>query len=89
MIMIRNKQTRQCSGDFFNKTCAYMHLKAMNNLANNEIVKVRYYLVRPFTSKEEVHQIGPFDNKDSLFNYQSLNQNELKGMIQLKTIIIL
>lgn len=89
MIMIRNKQTHQCSGDFFNKTCAYMHLKAMNNLANNEIVKVNYYLVKPFTSEKEVHQIGPFDSRDSLFHYQTLNQDEIKGMILLKTIIIL
>lgn len=86
MIMIRNKQTRQCSGDFFNKTCAYMHLKAMNSLADNEIVKVNYYLMRPLTSKEE-QKIGPFDNKESLFNYQSINQ--LKDTIQLKTIIVL
>ena len=89
MIMIRNKQTHQCTGDFFNRTCAYMYLKAMNNLANNEIVKVKYYLVKPFTSKEEVHQVGPFDDRDSLFHYQLLNQNELKGAIQLKTIIVL
>lgn len=88
MIMIRNKQTRQCSGDFFNRTCAYMHLKAMNNLANNEIVKVKYYLVKP-SSKEEVHQIGPFDDQESLFQYQMLNKNKLKGMIRLKTTIIL
>ena len=86
MIMIRNKQTRQCSGDFFNKTCAYMHLKAMNSLSDNEIVKVNYYLMRPLTSKEE-QKIGPFDNQESLFNYQSINQ--LKGTIQLKTIIVL
>lgn len=86
MIMIRNKQTRQCSGDFFNKTCAYMHLKAMNSLADNEIVKVNYYLMRPLTSKEE-QKIGPFDNQESLFNYQSINQPQ--GTIQLKTIIVL
>ena len=88
MIMIRNKQTRQCSGDFFNKTCAYMHLKAMNSLADNEIVKVNYYLMRPLTSKEE-QKIGPFDNQESLFHYQSINQNESKDMIQLKTVIVL
>ena len=88
MIMIRNKQTRQCSGDFFNKTCAYMHLKAMNSLADNEIVKVSYYLMRPLTSKEE-QKIGPFDNQESLFHYQSINQNESKDMIQLKTVIVL
>lgn len=86
MIMIRNKQTRQCSGDFFNKTCAYMHLKANNSLADNEIVKVSYYLMRPLTSKEE-QKIGPFDNQESLFNYQSINQPQ--GTIQLKTIIVL
>lgn len=88
MIMIRNKSTHKCTGDFFNRTCAYMHLKAMNNLADNEIVKVNYYLIRPLTSKEE-QKIGPFDDRDSLFHYQSLNQNELKGTIQLKTIIVL
>lgn len=88
MIMIRNKQTRQCSGDFFNKTCAYMHLKAMNSLADNEIVKVNYYLMRPLTSKEE-QKIGPFDNQESLFHYQSINRNKSKDMIRLKTIIIL
>ena len=88
MIMIRNKQTRQCSGDFFNKECAYIHLKAMNSLADNEIVKVNYYLMRPLTSKEE-QKIGPFDNQESLFHYQSINQNESKDMIQLKTIIVL
>ena len=86
MIMIRNKQTHQCSGDFFNKTCAYMHLKAMNNLANNEIVKVKYYLMRPLTSKEE-QKIGPFDDQESLFHYQITNQPQ--GTIQLKTIIVL
>ena len=88
MIMIRNKQTHQCSGDFFNKTCAYMHLKAMNSLADNEIVKVSYYLMRPLTSKEE-QKIGPFDNQESLFHYRSIKQNESKDMIQLKTIIVL
>ena len=86
MIMIRNKTTHKCTGDFFNKTCAYMHLKAMNNLADNEIVKVRYYLMRPLTSKEE-QKIGPFDNQESLFHYQSMNQPQ--GTIQLKTIIVL
>ena len=88
MIMIRNKITHKCSGDFFNKTCAYMHLKAMNNLANNEIVKVEYYLMRPLNSKEE-QKIGPFDNQESLFHYQSINRNKSKDMIRLKTIIIL
>ena len=53
MIMIRNKITQKCTGDFFNKTCAYIYLKAMNSLADNEIVKVNYYLMRPLTSKEE------------------------------------
>lgn len=86
MIMIRNKITHKCSGDFFNKTCAYMHLKAMNNLANNEIVKVEYYLMRPLNSKEE-QKIGPFDNPESLFHYQSINKPQ--GTIQLKTIIVL
>lgn len=86
MIMIRNKNTRKCTGDFFNRTCAYMHLKAMNNLAENEIVKVRYYLMRPLTSKEE-QKIGPFDDQESLFNYYSLNQPQ--GTIQLKTTIVL
>lgn len=86
MIMIRNKSTQKCTGDFFNRTCAYMHLKAMNSLAENEIVKVSYYLVRPFTSKE-VHQIGPFDDQESLFNYQSVNQPQ--GTIRLKTIVVL
>ena len=88
MIMIRNKQTHQCSGDFFNKACAYMHLKAMNNLADNEIVKVRYYLMRPLTSKEE-QKIGPFDDQESLFHYKSINQLKIQGTIQLKTIIVL
>ena len=88
MIMIRNKKTRQCSGDFFNKECAYIYLKAMNSLADNEIVKVNYYLMRPLTSKEE-QKIGPFDNQESLFHYQSINQNESKDMIQLKTVIVL
>ena len=86
MIMIRNKKTRQCSGDFFNKECAYIYLKAMNNLANNEIVKVNYYLMRPLTSKEE-QKIGPFDNQESLFNYQTINQ--IQGTVQLKTTIVL
>ena len=86
MIMIRNKQTRQCSGDFFNKECAYIHLKAMNSLADNEIVKVTYYLIRPSTSKEE-QKIGPFDNQESLFNYQTINQ--IQGTVQLKTTIVL
>lgn len=86
MIMIRNKKTQKCSGDFFNKTCAYMHLKAMNNLANNEIVKVKYYLMRPSTSKEE-QKIGPFDDRESLFYYQTTNKPQ--GTIQLKTIIVL
>ena len=49
MIMIRNKITQKCTGDFFNKTCAYMYLKAMNNLADNEIIKVNYYLIRPWS----------------------------------------
>ena len=88
MIMIRNKITQKCRGDFFNKTCAYMYLKAMNNLADNEIIKVNYYLMRPLTSKEE-QKIGPFDNQESLFHYQSINQNESKDMIQLKTVIVL
>lgn len=86
MIMIRNKNTRKCTGDFFNRTCAYMHLKAMNNLADNEIVKVKYYLMRPLTSKEE-QKIGPFDDQESLFHYQSINR--LQGTIQLKTTIVL
>ena len=86
MIMIRNKQTRQCSGDFFNKECAYIHLKAMNSLVDNEIVKVNYYLMRPLSSNEE-QKIGPFDNLESLFNYQSINRPQ--GTIQLKTIIVL
>ena len=88
MIMIRNKITQKCTGDFFNKTCAYMYLKAMNSLADNEIIKVNYYLMRPLTSKEE-QKIGPFDNQESLFHYQSINQNESKDMIQLKTVIVL
>ena len=74
------------TGDFFDKTCAYMHLKAMNNLADNEIVKVKYYLMRPITSKEE-QKIGPFDDSESLFRYQTNNQ--IKGTIQLKTILVL
>lgn len=86
MIMIRNKKTHKCTGDFFNKTCAYMYLKAMNNLANNEIVKVKYYLMRPLTSKEE-QKIGPFDNQESMFYYQTANKPQ--GTIQLKTIIVL
>ena len=86
MIMIRNKITHQMTGDFFDKTCAYMHLKAMNNLADNEIVKVKYYLMRPITSKEE-QKIGPFDDSESLFRYQTNNQ--IKGTIQLKTILVL
>jgi len=86
MIMIRNKSTKKMFGDFFDKTCAFMHLKAMNNLAGNEIVKVNYYLMRPVTSKEE-QKIGPFDNQESLFHYRSLNQP--KGTIQLKTIVVL
>ena len=85
MIMIRNKNTHKCSGDFFNKTCAYMHLKAMNNIADNEIVKVRYYLIRPLTSKEE-RKIGPFDDQESLLEYQ-LNQQP-QGTIRIKTIIV-
>ena len=88
MIMIRNKITHKCSGDFFNRTCAYMYLKAMNNLADNEIIKVNYYLMRPLNSKEE-QKIGPFDNQESLFHYQSINRNKSKDMIRLKTIIIL
>jgi hypothetical protein len=63
-----------------------MHLKAMNNLADNEIVKVKYYLMRPLTSKEE-QKIGPFDDQESLFHYQSINR--LQGTIQLKTTIVL
>ena len=88
MIMIRNKTTRKMSGDFFDKTCAYMHLKAMNNLADNEIVKVKYYLMRPVTSKEE-QKIGPFDSSESLFHFQSINGSQTKGTKQLKTIVVL
>ena len=86
MIMIRNKITRRCTGDFFNRTCAYMHLKAMNNLADNEIVKVRYYLIRPTNSKEE-QKIGPFDDTESLIHYRMLNHS--RGMMQIKTTIVL
>ena len=88
MIMIRNKITHKCSGDFFNKTCAYMHLKAMNNIADNEIVNVRYYLMRPSTSKEE-RKIGPFDDHESLLHYQTINQPQPRGTIRIKTIIVL
>ncbi len=86
MIMIRNKNTHKCTGDFFNKTCAFMHLKAMNNLADNEIVRVQYYLMRPLTSKEE-HKIGPFDDQESLLHYKTMNQPQ--GTIRIKTIIVL
>ena len=86
MIMIRNKNTHQCSGNFFNKTCAYMHLKAMNSLAENEIVNVRYYLIRP-SKNENDRKIGPFDDFETLSQYRMIFQPE--NTIGLKTIVVL
>ena len=85
MIFIRNNKNGSLEkGSFFNRTCAYMHLKSINAISNYDIVDINYYA----RSKGNKKWTGPFDDKEAISAFMFLNGGK-QNVLVLKTTKVL
>lgn len=86
MIYLRNNKNGILEKEsFFNKTCAYMHLKSINAVSNYDIVDVNYYAK---AKGKEKKWTGPFDDKEAISAFMFLNGGK-QNILVLKTTKVL